>query len=200
LLNSTSANVVVLGYIGKISFIGGWKNKMENSLIEKDLYTLPYYQQAKPKWSFHIPFFILVFMFLGFILIPGTDQVKIIMNVIWLVFAIFFGYFWLAVAFFNKPYLKITDESLEYGRKVISLNSVHKVEFFSGRGGRGVSKLVIRGNEQGKRSFWRELDRFVVKDYSVGDFSVVILGSIFSNIDLNKLALTIIEKVKANNS
>jgi hypothetical protein len=169
---------------------------VESSLTEKDLYSLPFYQEAKPKWWFHILFCFLIIIFIGFVLIPGKDQEKTILNVVFLLFAVLFGYAWLATGFFNKPYLKITDEYLEYkmlfGRKVISLKSIYQVEFFSTR----VNQFGIRTtSEQGKRSIWNAVDRFFS-----GGYSVTIPLSTFSTIDFDKLAVTIIAKAKANNS
>ncbi|MFC4812638.1 hypothetical protein [Paenibacillus sp. GCM10023250] len=190
-------NMIWLGCsIDSENIIGGWKSSMKESLIEKELYALPFYQQAKPKWSFHLLFLLSIFMLLGAVLIPGAGLEKIILNVIWVMAAIFFGYVWLSVAFFRKPFLKMTEDSLEYSRKAFRWNSIHNVEVISGRA--GSKQLVIRGNEQGKRSFWRELDRFILENYSVGDYKFTILGSIFSNIDLERLALTIVEQVKVN--
>jgi len=111
---------------------------MESSLVEiNGFYMFPLYQTAKLKWSYHFLFCFLIIIFLGFILIPGKDQVKIILNVFFLLFAVLFGYAWLAVGFFKKPYLNINDEYLEYkwlfGHKVIPLSSIYQVEFFSER-------------------------------------------------------------------
>lgn len=163
-----------------------------DSLTEKNgLYSLPLQQISKLKWSFHILYGFIEVVFLGFIMIPGDDQEKFILNILFLVFAIFFGYLWLAMAFFNKPRLIITDKYLEYkwlfGHKVILLNSIYKAEFFSER---GITKLGIWANDQGKRSFWETTDRFFGRDYSV---SIVV--STFQNIDFEKLRLTILSKV-----
>ncbi|MGG1639665.1 hypothetical protein [Paenibacillus sp. NRS-1760] len=167
---------------------------MEDSLTEKNgLYSLPLNQKSKLKWSLHILYGFMVVVFLGFIMIPGDDQKKFILNIFFLVFAIIFGYVWLAMALFNKPHLIITDEYLEYkwlfGHKVIILNSIYKAEFFSER---GITKLGIWANEQGKQSFWETTDRFFGRDYSV---SIVV--STFQNIEFDKLRLTILSKIKS---
>lgn len=164
---------------------------MEESLSEKNgLYTLPLQQKSKLKWALHILYGLMVVMFLSFILIPGDDQEKFLMNILFLVFAIFFGYVWLAMAFFKKPFIKITNEYLEYkwlfGHKVILLHDIYKVEFFSDR---GVTKLGIWANRQVKWSLLESVERFFGRDYSA---SIVI--STFQNIDFVKLRLTILSK------
>lgn len=167
---------------------------MEGSLLKKNgLYSLPLHQQSKLKWSLHILYSFIIIMFIGFIMIPGNDQQKLILNILFLAFSIFFGYIWLGLALFNKPYLKITNESLEYkwlfGRKVILMNDIYRVECFSES---GVNKLGIWASERGNRSFLEIINRILGRDYSVS-----IVMSNFQNIDFEKLRLTILSKINS---
>ncbi|WP_141499837.1 hypothetical protein [Paenibacillus luteus] len=165
---------------------------MEDLITEKnDLYSLPLHKQANLKWSFHLLFGFSVTLLLGFILIPGDDSEKFILNLIFSVFMIFILYGWLALAFFKKPYLIINDEYLEYkwlfGRKRIDLGTINQIEFYSES---GVTRLGIGAIEHGKLSFFEATDRMLGRNYSV---SIVV--STFSNIDFEKLRLTLIAKV-----
>ncbi|MBH5316515.1 hypothetical protein I6N90_01680 [Paenibacillus sp. GSMTC-2017] len=156
------------------------------------LYCLPLYQKPKLKLSLHILYGVIITMFLGFIMIPTDDKEKFILNIVFLVFALLFGFVWLAITFTKKHYLLITDEHLEYrwlfGHKVILLNSIYKVDFYSDN---GVTKFGIWANEQGKRSFFERTDQFFGRDYPV---SIVV--SSFRSIDFEKLQLTLLSKVQ----
>jgi len=116
---------------------------------KNDLYSLPLHQKSKLKWSLHILYSFIIIMFIGFIMIPGDEQEKFILNILFLAFAIFFGYLWLAMALFNKPYLIITNEAFEYkwlfGHKVIQMIDIYRVECFSES---GVNKLGIWASEE----------------------------------------------------
>jgi hypothetical protein len=169
---------------------------MEDLITENNgLYSLPLHKQAKLKWSFHLLYGFLVTLLLGFILIPGDDSVKLSLKLFFCVFMIFILYSWFALAFFNKPYLIINDEYLEYkwlfGRKRIDLDTINQIEFYSEN---GVTKLGIGAIEHGKRSFFEATDRMLGRNYSV---SIVV--STFSNIDFDKLRLTLIAKINQRN-
>lgn len=168
---------------------------MEPSLAEENgIYALPLHQtppQSKLKWSVHIGYGFMEALFIGFVLVPGDDHKKVILNIFCLLFAVFFGSLWAAMTFFNKPYLIVTEEYLEYkwlfGHKKIPLKSLYKAEFLSEG---GVIKLGIWAHGQhGKRSFWEFTDRFFGRRYSAG-----IVVSMFPDIDFEKLRVTILSK------
>jgi hypothetical protein len=167
---------------------------MEGSFAE-EFYVLPFYRQGKPKRSLHFLFGFLLVIFLGFIFIPGNDQEKIILNVFFLLLSALFGFMWVVMGFYNKSYLRVTNDTLEYKalfgkHKIISLESIYKVEFFSIQGAR---LLGIRSNDDSlvERSIWKAIDRFFGYGYSI-----TISLSAFSDVDFDKLALTIVSKVK----
>ncbi|UQZ36793.1 hypothetical protein C2I18_26645 [Paenibacillus sp. PK3_47] len=168
---------------------------METLLTDKNgLYVLPLEQkhEAKLRGSQHILYGLMEAIFIGCILLPGDDRTaKFIFNIFFLLFAVFFGYLWLAMTFFNKAYLIVTDEYLEYkwlfGHKKLPFHSIYKAEFVSES---GVIKLGIWADEQGaKRSFWERTDRLFGRTYSAG-----IAVSAFHHIDFEKLRLTILSK------
>lgn len=171
---------------------------MESTFTE-EFYPLPFYRQGKLKWSLHVAFGFLLIVFLGFVFVPSNDQEKIILNEFFLLLSALFGFIWAVMAFCNQSYLKVTCDAIEYKalfgkHKVISLKSIYQVEFFSIHGAR---LLGIRSNEerQIKRSIWKSIDRFFGYGYSI-----TISLSAFTNIDFDKLALTIVSKTKEKNS
>ncbi|MCR8656687.1 hypothetical protein [Paenibacillus endoradicis] len=165
---------------------------MNETLIEDNgLYTLPLYQKAKLKRAVLILYLFIIMLFVGFILIPGNDFTKVILNISSLLFLVLFGYFWLSTVFINKPYLIVTDQYLEYkwlfGHKIIELNKIHQISFYREN---GVTMFGIWAKDQSKPSFSEKIDRIFGRDYSV---SIVV--SSFSSIDFNKLRFTILSKV-----
>lgn len=168
---------------------------METPLAEKNgLYVVPLHlkpPRSKVKVSTHIAYGFVEAMFIGFMLLPGDDRTKFIFNIFFLCFGIFFGYLWVALAFFNKSYLIVTDESLEYkwlfGHQKIPLNSIYKAEFLSEGG--AIKLGIWASGHKGKQSFWEITDRLFGRDYTVG-----IVVSAFPDIDFEKLRLTILSK------
>lgn len=153
-----------------------------------------FYRHGKVKWSLHVIFGLSLAVFIGVIFIPGKGQEKIISNVFLLTLSALIGFTWVVVVFYNKSYLKVTNDSLEYkavfGKpKVINLDSIYEIKFFSIQGSRllGIrSKAEIRG----RRPIWQAIDRFFGYGYSIS-----ISVSAFSDVDFNKLAVTIASRV-----
>ncbi|URN93379.1 MAG: hypothetical protein NAG76_16285 [Candidatus Pristimantibacillus lignocellulolyticus] len=167
---------------------------MKESLIEENgLYTLPLYQKVKFKGVFHILFLFIILLFIGFILIPGNEFTKVILNMGSLIFLVVFGYFWISTVFINKPYLIVTDKHLEYkwlfGHKIIKLDKIYQISFFVEN---GITKIGIWANDQSKPSFLEKIDRAFGRDYSV---SIVV--SSFQSIDFNKLRFTILSEIQS---
>lgn len=170
---------------------------MESTSAE-EFYPLPFYRQGKLKWSLHVVLGSLLIIFLGFVFIPGNDQEKIILNVFFLLLSALFGFMWVVMGFCNKSSLRVTCDTIEYKalfgkHKVINLKSIYQVEFFSFQGAR---LLGIRSNDESQveRSIWKAIDRFFGYGYSIS-----ISLSAFSNVDFDKLALTIVSKVREKN-
>ncbi|MHA7966779.1 hypothetical protein ACX93W_21950 [Paenibacillus sp. CAU 1782] len=170
---------------------------MKESLIkENGLYVLPLYQKAKLKRWLHVLYGCLIAIFLGFVLIPGDDPQKIVLNIMFIVFAIVFGYIWMSLAYFNKPYILVVDQHFEYkwlfGHVVIEFDQIEKMGCFSEN---GVTMFGIWTRHLSKPSFWQRTDRLFGKTYAV---KVVV--STFSNIDFNVLYSTILQKAGSANS
>ena len=164
-----------------------------------EVYVLPFYRQGKLKRSLHLLFGLLLVIFFGLIFIPGNDREKIILNAFFLILSVLFGFMWVVMGFYNTSYLRVTHDTIEYkalfGKtKVISIASINKVEFYSLQGAR---LLGIRSNDnsQEERSIWKAIDRFFGYGYSI---TISLSG--FSDVDFDKLALTIVSKVKEYNS
>lgn len=119
---------------------------MESPLTE-ECNPLPFYQQSRIKWSLHVAMVFSLAIFIGFLFIPGDDKEKIILNVFFLLLSVLFGLLWVVMGFYNKSYLRVTDDTLEHKailgkRKVISLESIYQMDFFSIRGARFLGILV----------------------------------------------------------
>jgi hypothetical protein len=169
---------------------------MENSFAE-EIYPLPFYRQSKLKWSYHVLNGIVLVIFIGFFFIPGKDQTKVVINSISILFSALFGFMWIVTGFYNKSYVRVTHETLEYKavfgkRKVVDLKSIYQVKFFSFH---GVTLLGIRSSDDNQKSIWKAIDKFFGYGYSI-----TISTPSFSDVDFNKFALTIISKAKEYNS
>lgn len=155
---------------------------------ENRIYNLPLYAVSKIKWYVHV-----IFGFLEVILLADlytTDSSdSLLMKVIPVTLFIIISLLWSMNGIISKPYIKMTDDYLEYkssfSRKSVRWDEILKVEFFIIN---GVTNLGIVINRQYK-SISQQLDEMLGYNYYIR-----IPVSMFSNIDFKKLKATILSK------
>lgn len=156
---------------------------------EGELYALPLYQRAIFKRRIHVVFSFIILLFGSLLLLP-TDEISV--RITFLLFLFGFAFLWIGTAVWRRPYLKLTDEHLEYrwlfGHHIIPFESIRKVSVFS-----DYSALLygVWADQQGRLSFWQATDRWFGRDYTIA----LAIAS-FPNIDFERLHSTIKSRMK----
>ncbi|MDD3271601.1 MAG: hypothetical protein PHR04_05830 [Syntrophomonadaceae bacterium] len=163
---------------------------------ENGIYKLPLYQVSHMKWYFHLLFglmevglLIFIFLFVITVLPADYSAADIVFIICASVVVILIGLLWIMQAVSNKPYLKITNDYIEYknlfGKEHVRWNQIVNVEFYMFN---GMTFLGITDNRPNK-TFSQKTDKALGFDYSIK-----IPLSMFSSIDFEKLKATILSK------
>jgi hypothetical protein len=158
-------------------------------------YELPYKQNCRLKLSTHILYIVLIVFFtLGAFFFPTDDSEALVLKVFFTLFTLFFLLLWLYMGILKKSYLEITNEYIKtislFGSKTITWDKAADVSIYKQNHNTMIG--IITKEKLSKR---KDSLGTLFSDLFGGTFSLAISLMIYPDIDIERLYLTISNRI-----
>ncbi|QAA33155.1 hypothetical protein [Clostridium manihotivorum] len=160
-------------------------------------YELPYKQNCRLKLSTHILYIVLIAFFtLGAFFFPTDDNEALVLKVFFILFTLFLLILWLYMGILKRSYLEITKEYIKtgslFGSKTITWDKAADVSIYKQNHNTMIG--IITKEKLSKR---KDSLGTLFSDLFGGTFSLAISLMIYPDIDIERLYLTISNRIES---